>query len=303
MVMNDQPTPLTDHDLSAYLDGEADEGLAARIETDATAQARLAQLRAASTALTDEPVTPLAPGVVDDLIATALAAADASPANGSTDAEVHPLAPPQPARRGVPSWLVAAVVVVLMGVGLALVWSGTHSKTSSTSDLATSATTEKSAESKAAADSDAATGGDASASAATPDASGSAHSGSATTIAPSASVTADTAVIQLGSFPTAAALRTALARAFPTEPNAAKPSVTTAALNRCSGLLQQVLPVAGGPVHVGVATVAGKTVAVYEFVGAPDATSAEGSTTVPRATTLTVAVHPAACDRVLAFQR
>ena len=118
-----------------------------------------------------------------------------------------------------------------------------------------------------------------------------------------ASVTADTTVIQLGSFPTAAALRTSLAQAFPAEPAAAKPSVTTAALNRCAGLLQQVLPVAGGPTHVGVATVAGETVAVYEFAGAPDATSTQSSTTLPRATTLTVAVHPAACDRVFAFQR
>jgi len=303
--MND-PTPLTDDDLSAYLDGEVTDDLAARIEADDQAQDRLAQLRVAAVSLGARPVTPLAPSVVDDLIANALAAADAvPPANQGDEAEaeeaadVHPLAPPRTTGRGTPRWLVAAVIVVLMGIGLGFVWSGTHSDTSKPSDLATSAETAKPSESKSAADSDATAGGDASASAAVPPHGGTGTAGSASI----PSVTDQTTVIDLGTFANAAALRTALATAFPTQPVGSKPLVTVAALDRCAGLLQQVLPVAGAPTHVGVATVAGKTVAVYEFVGTTDATTSKSTTTVPAATTLTVAVHPSACDQVIAFQR
>jgi len=303
-----EPTPLTDDDLSAYLDGEVTDDLAARIEADADAQDRLAQLRGAAVSLSAQPVAPLAPSVVDDLIANALAAANTAPPPdgsdesdaGSSDAtDPHPLAPPQPIRRGAPRWLVAAAIVVLMGIGLGFVWSGTHSDTTKPSDLATSAERAKPTESKSAADSDAAAGGDASASAAVPP-----HGGAGSTnSASSPSVTAKTPVIDLGAFATGDALRTALATSFPAQPVAPKPAVTVAALDRCAGLLQQVLPIAGAPTHVGVAAVAGKTVAVYEFVGAPDAATTKSSTTVPVATTLTVAVHPSACDQVIAFQR
>lgn len=68
--MNDHHPPLSDDDLSAVLDGLADETLAARARSEAAP--RLAALAAARSTLAAATVAPLADDVVHRLVTTAL---------------------------------------------------------------------------------------------------------------------------------------------------------------------------------------------------------------------------------------
>lgn len=304
--MNDPRPPLTDDELSAHLDGEAAPDVAERLAADPEAAARLEQLRGAAATLGAAPVTPLAADVVDDLVGRAVAAADR---DAAPDAVVAPL---RPSRRSFPSVLVAAVVLVLVAAGLGLVWSGTHGG-DPTDTASKGATAERQADQAAP---EASGGGSVSTTAAAGsggDSGGSTASGAASTPPTTAAADVDTSAAgvelpDLGAFETPEALRSSLATAFPaTAPTGrgatdAGPLGQTA-IDRCAGLLVEVLPVTGDPTHVGFAQVAGQTVLVYEFTAEVDA--AASTTTVPGAapTTLTTAVRPQACDPLFVFQR
>lgn len=131
--MTDPLAPLSDEDLSALLDGQAEPSVLDRLARDPAARARRDALAAAASAVASEPIAPLEGPQVDALVARALAegqapAAEAGPpapadAPESHAAPVIPLAPPG-GRRLPPTWLVAAAVVALVAIGLGLVWSG-----------------------------------------------------------------------------------------------------------------------------------------------------------------------------------
>lgn len=309
--MNDPLPPLTDDDLSAHLDGEAGTDVVARLATDPAARTRLDELRAAAQAVTDASVTPLEPELADDLIARALDAPAAAEdvATPGDEAVVTPFT----GRRGASSqWLVAAVVLVLVAAGLALVWSGTRD--TGGDDLASeTAASEREADATApeaggdgAANSAAGSAGDASSA----DTDAGAGSNAPTTATEGALAYADEGVTlpDLGSFDTSEALRTSLATAFPADV-AAGPAVgpsgpiTDAAVERCAALLIEVLPVEGDPLNTGMARVSGETVLVYEFGAAPEAGSTTTTVAGAPATSLTTAVRPAACDPLFVFQR
>jgi anti-sigma factor RsiW len=299
--MNDSPRPLTDEDLSAHLDGQGPADLAARLAADPAATARLHELRAAAGAVRDASVAPLDPDPVDDLVGRALAAPE--PAAGRpTDQEDQLVVPLAHRRRTGPPWLVAAVVVTLMAVGLGLVWSGTRG--GGAEDTATGSSDLGLEVDEAAPESS----GDGAA--ADRDAPGDGASNPPSTTASDGLATAEEAVAlpDLGAFETSEDLRASLATAFPasaattTAASEAGP-ITDASVDRCAGLLREVLPVEDDPTHVGFARVGSETVLVYEFEASPD----PGSTTTTLAgappTTLTTAVRPAACDPLFVFQR
>ena len=108
--MNDPLSPLSDEDLSAVIDGEASPAVIARVEADPRAQARLTALREAIARLQAEPAAPLDQKTVDRLITRAL-----SPAPDGLSSP-----PSRAGRRTPPSWLVAAVVLACMAIGLGL---------------------------------------------------------------------------------------------------------------------------------------------------------------------------------------
>lgn len=104
--------PIDDELVNAVLDGEADDATVARVREDPALAARLAELRAVAEAVA-EPVTPLSPEAVDQLVATALEAA------GPRDELAQ-----RRSRRGwqnpVARWAVAAAVVLVAAGGAAL---------------------------------------------------------------------------------------------------------------------------------------------------------------------------------------
>lgn len=296
--MNDPSLPLTDDELSAHLDGEGGPDLAARIADDPVATARLEALRAAAGAVRGATVPPLRADVVDDLLAGALAASG-SAADGPSDPAEHVVAPLAGRRRTGQPWLVAAVVLVLMAVGLGLVWSGTRGggtdDTASSAGIAERQLDESTTESAADGDSSAAEGGDAAGGSASP-----------TTAAAEPGLGSDgeaAALPDLGPFETPEALRTSLADAFPDAAPTTDATITTSSVDRCAGLLREVLPVEGDPTHVGVARVGTETVLVYEFTATADPGSTSTTVAGAPATTLTTAVRPAACDPLFVFQR
>ncbi len=265
--MNDPLPPPSDEDLSAVLDGEAGLGLIARVEADPRARARLTALRDALASLRSDPVTPLDQKTVDHLIATAI-----SPAQG----EVSSL-PPRVSRQTPPSWLIAAVVLACMAIGLGLVWSGRSNSGSAT----LTAATQKSS-SSAALENDASLP--------------SAPHDLPTTIPGALGGRQASGVIELGAFATSDALRVSLKERFPTESPAANAvAVTNLQVNRCQAQVQNILDITAAPAHVGHAVVARDPVLVYEF----PASSVTGSTPVP----LVAAVAVDTCAQVFTFQR
>jgi hypothetical protein len=291
--MNDQPTPLSDDELSAALDGEVDADTQARIDADPEAGARTAELAAASELLAGASVPPLDAATVDDLIGTAL------------DAPVAP-ARPQSAgqRRGPAPWLVAAGVAVLMAVGLTLIWSGRNDEDQTASFDNVSAEIKSSdsggASSGSGGGSDAADAPldhDPTTTASTAD-SGEA---SASTI-PSTS-TRTLAAVALGTFADGDALRSKLAEAddgwvsegtFGDGSTRSK-APTEEAFDRCAEQLQVTLKLDDPAIRMGYATVADKPVVVYEF---PTVSSRSGDPT-----TLVAAVGVDACEQVIIFER
>lgn len=275
------PTPFSDEELSAAIDGDLDADRSAALEADPIARERRDALAAAAQAVARR-VDPLDPAVVDGLIAGALDA---------------PLAPAAPRRgsRGPQPWLVAAVVAVLVAVGLGLVWSGRNA------DQEQRASFDTVGASIGAEDSGAAKGDGADASSSASEM----ESGAPTTTAPPASALPP--AVALGEFASGDDLRSALAEAFPTADAATTTSgevgtessvlapPPAGALERCGDQLEVTLDLDDPPTRTGYATVDGRAVLVYEF----DAPSfADGTPT-----TLVAAVGQDACDQVVIFQR
>jgi hypothetical protein len=219
------------------------------------------------------------------------------------DDVVLPLAPRRSARRAAPpTWLVAAVVAALVAVGLGLVWSG---RSQDRTDTATStAATSKSAEGAGRDSSGAgsvADGADEADGDTSSDAAGGGHGSPATTAVPPTDTQASSAgpAIDLGTFPSTAALRESLRASFPESRNAYRAedssSPTAVAVARCAAQVQVTLSLDDPPTASGVATVAGDRVLVYEF--------ATRSFDDRAPTTLVSAVTVDACDPVLTFER
>jgi len=263
-----EPLPLTDEDLSAIIDGEADDATLERFRADEAAGQRIRELQRASDLLHRATVTPLPAATVDRLVAVALAeldGTDAAPAGTDDDgpadrgrpaegANVVPLAPPARSGRGrgaPPALLVAAVVVLFAAVGLGLVWSGTRQGGSDTAAPRTTEANERVGEV-----------GDA------------APSHEAPMHAPNAVLTT-TPIIDLGTFDDLVDIRSALAGEFPVADAADAPNEkpTRKAVNRCAG---QVLGAMKGenlvspPTHVGIAEVDGEARMVFEFTKVDD---------------------------------
>ena len=269
--MTDDPTPLTDEELSAAIDGEADPEVTARLDRDPAARARFDELRAVADRVAGLDPVALGDAEVDRLVAGALDA---------------PAAPPAPARTGSrTTWLVAAAVVLLVGLGLTLVFTGRDS----TDEVAS--TDADSFETVDGAGDD----GSASGAEAAPEASGEADIAADAAIPSTAPGAAD--LVDLGTFPSGAALREALATSFPAaaERATSAPALGTSAIDRCAEQLQVTLELDDGPQQVGVAVVDGDDVVVYEF--ATTATD-DGSPT-----TLVAAVGVDACDPIELFER
>ncbi|MCB0957915.1 MAG: hypothetical protein KDB04_00115 [Acidimicrobiales bacterium] len=284
--MTTPPTPFSDEELSASIDGELDADRAAAIAADPHARARRDEL-AAVAALVAAPVAPLPAEAVDQLIAVALD---------------PPAAPPAPARRirGPQPWLVAAAVVVLVAVGLALVWSGRNDGEqasfttvgASIADGGGSSATEADGAGDVAADvgaeSSSTERGDANAPTTTAP-----PLTTATTLAPGGTA----AALPLGTFASGDEMRAALAEAFPATatPVEGVEAPPAAAFERCASQLQVTLDLDTDPTHTGYASVAGQVALVYEFAtpGFDDG----------QPTTLVAAVGRDACDPIAIFQR
>ena len=290
--MNDHPTP-TDEELSAAVDGLADDELLRRIAASPEATARLAELQAAADLVAGSAVPPLDDDAIDQLIA------------GTIDT---PLAPARRPGRGPAPWLGAAAVVLLMALGLTLIWAGQDS--SSDRAASTSASVDKSAADLEA--TEAAGGGSAAASSTTivGEMSGrtstAADTGSPpTTMAPS-TASAWGAAQYLGTYDDGAALRTATATSFAQAQQAYSVSRGSAptsdatvpsskAVDRCAEQLQITLSLKSPPTASAWATVDGKPVLVYEFATTSAATG--------KPTTLVAAVGVDACEQVVIFER
>lgn len=302
-MTTDQPS-FDDLQLSAALDGDLEPELASRIDQDAEARLRLDQLRAARDLVAAAGVTPLPEQEVDRLIATAVVATDATApgpgAAGDPDGPTPPVVAPPSGRRPdpVPAWLVAAVVVVLVGIGLALVYTGRDDGTDVAFDTVGQSISGASDATAGADD-----GGSASLDA--PDAAASATAESdpaedppATTAAGEEAGTTGTApeLVPLGAFVDADALREHLRAGFPAPDPEAPPATETDvdAAFRCLGKIDAMFGTGSEPVHVGLATLAGEATVVYELPYRAD----DG-----RDTTLVVAVGELTCIPSLSFQR
>lgn len=209
--MTEPLLPLSDEDLSAYLDDEVSAEVRARIEADPDALAEVRSLALARDLVAGSQPPPLAPDVVDSMISRALDGLDPSTesAGAPDSADDAPLAPPTAIgrrRRGRSStsttWMVAAAVVALVAIGLGMVWSGVQS--TETSDTAGTADTVASeAERQAARQEADASEGEAS------DAAGGVFE------EPPAASLRPAEVVDLGTFTTGAELRRSLAQGFP----------------------------------------------------------------------------------------
>lgn len=283
--MNDPTTP-TDEDLSAAIDGEADDTVVARIAASPAASARQAELQGAADRVAASSVPPLDPDTVDRLIGEALDT---------------PLAPVRAERR--PRKLapiaVAAAVIVLMAIGLTLIWAGRGVESDQASSTAKSDQVASTIAPESALAADA--GGS---SAPKP----SAGTGSASTSKSGSTSDYTVSGVQfLGSFPSGAKLREAtavsldkatalqdIARANGTADTSTKVP-TDKALSRCADQLQVTLSMKAGPTATAYALVDGDLTLVYEFAS----TSAKDGTP----TTLVAAVGATACDPVIIFER
>lgn len=284
--MSTDPTPLTDEDLSADLDSEATPEVRARIAADPAAQARRAELAAAAARLAT-PVAPLADDEVDALIAGALE---------------QPLAPPAPSSRrrgGVPQWAVAAVLVLLVGAGLALIWSGRtdDAEERSAGDAATSEQAGEAAADEALPE-DLVLPDHGSGAMDGTESSTASGAGAATTTTSPPAAAALGPLTFVGSFGTGDELRAALATSFDPAPGADGSEVEVpadAAVERCQDQLEITLGLEGAPTNRGYAVVGDEVVLVYEY---DRASFADGSPTQ-----LIAAVGVDACQEVVFFER
>lgn len=287
------PTPLNpaDEALSALLDGEAAPGTEALVANDPSLAYRLARLRDASRRVGDAP-TPLEPNVVDSLVIQALGVAEPTLTDGRADGDdpserpnpLGPVAPDNPVvtplrpRRALvstPRWLVAAIIVALVGTGLALVWTGRGNETAR--EVATSA--ENTANSG-----DGRSGTPGSSTTASNEREAgqempytASDANESTEVSPGvASSDSDPAssIANLGSFPDTASLRAALSATAEGAPATDGGSgdgftPTSDSIERCAGQLQALLgrdySLDGEPVLRGIATVDGVQLLVYDL--------------------------------------
>lgn len=299
--MSTEPPPLDDLDLSAVLDGEASDDVRARLAGDAAAQARLEALRAARDTLAAATVEPLADDVVDDLVTNALGRGAEAPVDRSDPSDETVVAPfASRRRRQVPPWLVAAVVVVLVGLGLTLVWTGRDDGAEVTFEtVGSSISADDRTLDDAARDREPGATSGAGLDGGATDQSDPADQAEAA--APSSTI-AGTGVdrlplVELGRFTDAEALRVALRDGFPTAPVAENGPSTNDALTaaaRCLGKVDDLFGTTDDPVAVGVAVIDDSDVAVLELPFSTD----EG-----RATSLVLAVDQRSCIPLLSFQR
>lgn len=268
--MTDPRPPLTDDDLSAILDGEAGADVTARFQSDPAARDRFARLQEAREAVRQSIVPPLAPSVVDQLVARALDAGLGTATGPAAPPPPGVIAfPPRPSRSGPPRWLVAAVVVALVGIGVALVWSGTHQDDGQQDAGAKAPGTTLTIKQPA----------------------GTGDHGAAPEQTPAARVG------DLGSFSTKEALRTSLTPGIPTdaEPVSRGDAPSAASVTRCSTQVATILSAEGvgeTPVRTAVADIDGDQHLVFQFDY-----RAAGS----KATGLVAIVEPTSCDPVLTF--
>lgn len=307
--MTTTPPPFDDLDLSAVLDGDADPALAARIAADPEAQVELDRRRTARDLLAAATVPALADRTVDRLVAAALHAGEAgSPVGaeaGPDDLDHAEVMAPLTRRRSqpAPAWLVAAAVLMLMGIGLTLVYTGRDDPelaldTVSSSNIATdtdgaAATAADAANEEAATQPDAAV---AESPAELPDPAPPDDSSASTTAAPSDRAPV---LILLGAFEDADALRVHLHDGFPSAADGTGVTSTATetdvdAAFRCLGKIDTMFGTGSDPVHVGLATVADEATVVYELPYQTDG---------GRDTTLVVAVGELTCIPSLSFQR
>ena len=315
--MTSSPPPLDDLQLSDALDGDAGPDVTARLAADPAARARLDQLRAARDLVAAGEGAPLPGATVDRLVAAALDSLDATDAtdtdpvatgqgdDGDSDSDgqgegdsegdgTHPIVAPGPSRRtgSVPPWLVAAVVLLLLGIGLTLVYTGRDADTDVAFDTVGSSIADGSAATDAGRSTDEETAalesGDAAA--------GTAEDASSTTGAPLAGTASAPVLVPLGSFPDPDALRVHLRDGFPEAAPDAAPATETDvdAAFRCLGKIDGMFNTGSEPAHVGLATVANEPTVVYELPYRTD----DG-----RDTTLVVAVGELTCIPSLSFQR
>lgn len=260
------PSPFSDEELSASLDGEVTDEVRRAIEADPSAVARREELATAAGAVAAAP-EPLSAPQVDDLIATALAE------------PIAPTAPVRPARSR--TWLVAASIVVLLAVGLGLIWKGRTGTESATEFT----TVGKSIGAESADDAAAGSGG-------------ASHGAGASSTVPPVASSIDAPVAALGTFASGAELRKAVAGdpdALRANPGDKGEGPSAAQLGRCAQQLQVALSIDADPTAYGYATVDGRPVLVYEFPH----TSYETN----KPTTLVAAVGQDACDEVVFFER
>jgi hypothetical protein len=287
--MTDPTAPLTDDELSSVLDGEAAPEVLSRLDADPAAQQRYRELESARRLVSDTPVVALPSSVVDDLVSRAMAEVGAASA-GPTDDTVTPLvAPPRAtARRIPPPWAMAAVVAVLVAIGLGLVWSGQNSDDTSNAELAGAGSTEANADRDAGTDS---------ADDAPPQDAGSATDEQEPSYTPEQGVPAP--LIDLGEFATRAKLRTSLVDGVTSKGDLTDPDVapTTAEIQRCDTQLAALLQgegIGSAADREAFAVVDGDPYVVYEFeLTEPD----EGLTS------LISAVDPTSCDPLITFVR
>lgn len=284
--MTDTNAPLTDEELSAILDGQADASVRERLASDPAGQARFDALRNARDLLAGEPVVPLSSTTVDSLVARAIA--EGTGATHRTDDVVTPLAPRARRRSGPPMWAVAAVVAVMVAIGLGLVWSGVDdgsnggggelagpSPTASQPTEGDRSSPDEDSERRDAAPSDTAE----------------------PTLQPNEGVPAP--IIDLGTFDSTEDLRTALADSIPNTGQLADPDIapSTASVNRCAdqvATLMQSEVATSQPDRKAFARVDGQNVLAYEFALAEPA---DGYTS------LISVVDPATCDPAFTFMR
>jgi hypothetical protein len=290
--MTSTPSPLDDDLLSSVLDGDADAATVARIAADPSASSRLSQLHDAQGMLAASSVPPLGDDVITAMIDSAV---QTTSEHDDQEPDRDGVVPIPSSRTGpVPGWLVAAVVLILMGIGLTLVYTGRDQAEVAFNAVGSSIGTSDDGSG------DLADRGEASAVA--PDAAAPAESeaagAEATTTASAGSETSDDVpvLVPLGDFTDSDALRVHLRDGFP-QPDESTPPSSEADLDaafRCLGKVDAMFNTDGDPVNVGLATVAGDRTVVYELPYETD----DGT-----ATTLVLAVGELSCIPVLGFQR
>lgn len=268
-----QPFP-TDDELADIVDGTASPEVLERLAGDPEAQQRVRDVEDTIARLRSTPAEPLDEPDIEHLIDRALDAAGAE----DPEAVAVPLRRMRPIHR-IPVWAVAAVVVAIAAIGLGLVWSGTRSDDGPRETASTDRSASRPSAEESAGDEDFGARPDDADSADDDSMDGDAANGDAVGdggAAPEAAPNDLGDPVDLGDHPDVAALRSTLADGFPTEgsdPATPSDSVPTSAeVSRCAVQVFELYTGEGlepTPENIGVATIVGETVLVYEY-GIPD---------------------------------